>query len=138
MNSTCIRGHNKKQFNHRDLKSDSHKRFPTLSFTCQAYVLGPSESKKDCLNYFCNRSAHHRPSRDSNPGPLSEHLLDYNLSSRLYNIDFTDICVNKTLKYFIVRFFLAKNILYKSSSIRIKIHNSDKNSAYFRLQNSAI
>ena len=62
---------------HRDLKSDSHNRFPTRDFACWAYILDYGESKKDCLNYFRNRSAHHdRPSRDSNPGPLGEQLLD--------------------------------------------------------------
>ena len=57
---------------HRDLKPDSHKRFPTRGFACWAYILGLGEPKKDCLNYFRNRSAHHLPRRDSNPGPLGE------------------------------------------------------------------
>ena len=43
---------------HRDLKSDSHKRFPTRDFACWAYILDYGESKKRCLNYFRNRSAH--------------------------------------------------------------------------------
>ena len=43
---------------HRDLKSDSHKRFPTRDFACWAYILDYGESKKGCLNYFRNRSAH--------------------------------------------------------------------------------
>ena len=43
---------------HRDLKSDSHNRFPTRDFACWAYILNYGESKKGCLNYFRNRSAH--------------------------------------------------------------------------------
>ena len=43
---------------HRDLKSDSHKRFPTRDFACWAYILDYGESKKGCLNKFRNRSAH--------------------------------------------------------------------------------
>ena len=43
---------------HSDLKSDSHIRFPTRDFACWAYILGYGESKKSCLNYFRNRSAH--------------------------------------------------------------------------------
>ena len=43
---------------HRDLKSDSHKRFGNRDFACWAYILDYGESKKGCLNYFRNRSAH--------------------------------------------------------------------------------
>ena len=35
---------------HRDLKSDSHKRFGNRDFACWAYILDYGESKKDCLN----------------------------------------------------------------------------------------
>ena len=42
---------------HRDLKSDSNKRFPNRNFACWAYILDYGESKKGCLSYFCNRSA---------------------------------------------------------------------------------
>ena len=61
---------------HRDLKSGSHKRFGTQGFTNSTYILGHGESKKGCLKSGRNRSAHRRPRRDSNPGPLGEHLID--------------------------------------------------------------
>ena len=57
---------------HRALKSNSHKRFGTRDFAIWVHILDHGESKKD----FRNRSAQCRPSRDSNPGPLREHLLD--------------------------------------------------------------
>ena len=43
---------------HRDLRSDSHKRFRTRDFAGWAYILGYGKSKKGCLNYFRNRNAH--------------------------------------------------------------------------------
>ena len=75
-NSNFRREMDKRHSTHRDLKSDSHKRFGTRDFAFWAYILGYGESKKDCLNSCRNRSAHCRPSRDSNPGPLKEQLLD--------------------------------------------------------------
>ena len=44
-------------------------------------------------------------------GDLSESMSDWNLLSRLHNIDSIKIFFSKTLKYFIVRSFLAKKIL---------------------------
>ena len=43
---------------HRDLNSDSHKRFGTRDYASWAYILDYGESNKGCLNYFRNRSAH--------------------------------------------------------------------------------
>ena len=92
---------------HRDLNFDSHKRFCTRDFACWAHILDYCESKKDCLNSCRNRSAHCCPSRESNQGPPREQLLDQNFSSRLFIIDFREICLIKHLKYLIVRSFLA-------------------------------
>ena len=57
---------------HRDLKSDSHKRFCNRILTKWGIILGHWESEKDCLNSCRNRSAHHCPSRGSNPRPQDD------------------------------------------------------------------
>ena len=94
--------------------------------------------QKKCLNLRRNRAFYVYPYRDSNRGPLGEHLSDWNLLSRLHNIDSIKIFFSKTLKYFIVRPLLAKKILYESKSVRIKSYNSDKRRAYFALLDLAV
>ena len=123
---------------HRDLKSDSHKHFCNRILTKQGIILGHGGSKKDCLSSCRNRSAHHlRPSRDSNLQPLGEHLLDKKWSMS-YNIDLTKIYINKNLKCFIVRTFLAQNIQCKSNTFIIKVYSSDKKWVDFTLLNSPV
>ena len=123
---------------HRDLKSDSHKHFCNRFLTKQGIILGHGGSKKDCLNSCRNRSSQHRrPSRDSNPHPLREHLLDLKWFMP-YNIDLTKIYLNITLKCFIVRSFLAQKILCKFNTFRIKVYSSDKKLVHFTLLNSPV
>ena len=57
---------------------------------------------------------------------LGEHLLDSKWSMP-YNIVLTKTYLNKTLKCFIVRTFLAQKVLCKSNTFRIKVYSSDKN-----------
>ena len=78
---------------HRILKSNSNKRFCNWDFTCAGHIFWIIVCTLAAIEV--RTTVHLRPSRDSNPQPLGEHLLGLKCSS-LYDIDFREIFLNKT------------------------------------------